>query len=186
MRCCWSRYRWRSAVYLVFTVGRLALAYRGPLPGSALLASILADVALLIGLIWSFHDQYGQPAAFSLKVPTFVYLFVFIAVRVLRFDARYVLVAGVAAVLGWIGLVVAVVASSRAWRHHAVVCRASQPKPGAARRGSRQGGDTATGDGRARRWRSRGDGGCSCDAIRNEAAVADLRRFFGAGCFRHA
>ncbi len=96
------------AAYLVFTVGRLLLAYRGPLPAALLFASILADVGLLIGLIWSFHAQYGQPAPFSLKVPTFVYLFVFIAIRVLRFDARYVLAAGLAAAVGWIGLVLAV------------------------------------------------------------------------------
>jgi adenylate cyclase len=95
--------------YLVFTVGRLWLAYRGPLPAAVLIASILADVGLLLGLIWSFHEQYGQPASFSLKVPTFVYLFVFIALRVLRFDARYVLAAGLASAFGWLALVIAVI-----------------------------------------------------------------------------
>ncbi len=35
-------------------------------------------------------------------MPTFVYLFVFIAVRALRFDHRYVLVAGIAAATAWL------------------------------------------------------------------------------------
>jgi len=56
---------------------------------------------LLLALIWSFHAHYGQPAAFSLKVPTFAYLFVIIALRALRFDYRLVLATGLAAVFGW-------------------------------------------------------------------------------------
>lgn len=92
--------------YALFTVGRVAASYRRRLPGPFLLLSILADVGLLLAMIWAFHGQYGQPAAFSLKVPTFVYLFVFIAIRALRFDHRYVLAAGAAAALGWIGLVI--------------------------------------------------------------------------------
>ena len=90
------------AAYALFTLGRLALSYRGFMPGWLLVASILLDTALLIGLIWSFHIQYGQPAAFSLKVPTFLYIFVFVALRALRFDHRFVLSAGLFAAAGWI------------------------------------------------------------------------------------
>lgn len=89
------------SAYALFTIGRLILSYRGHIPGWLLVLSILLDITLLIGLIWSFHIQYGQPAAFSLKVPTFIYLFVFIALRALRFDHRFVLTAGLAAALGW-------------------------------------------------------------------------------------
>lgn len=97
------------AVYALFTVLRLALAYRGRLPAGILVASILIDTALLMTLIWSFHAQYGQPAAFSLKVPTFVYVFVFIALRGLRFDYRYVLLTGVSFALGWLAILVAAI-----------------------------------------------------------------------------
>ena len=45
----------------------------------------LADIALLMGLIYSFHYKYAQPAAFYLKVPTLLYVFLFIALRALRF-----------------------------------------------------------------------------------------------------
>jgi adenylate cyclase len=63
---------------------------------------------LLLALIWSFHNQYHQSAPFSLKVPTFIYVFVFIALRALRFDPRYVLTAGLAAAAGWALLLIAV------------------------------------------------------------------------------
>jgi adenylate cyclase len=63
------------------------------------------DIALLLTLIWSFHIQYLQPPSFVLKAPTFVYLFIFIALRALRFEGRYVLLAGAAAALGWLWLV---------------------------------------------------------------------------------
>ncbi|MCB1547827.1 MAG: adenylate/guanylate cyclase domain-containing protein [Hyphomicrobiaceae bacterium] len=99
-------------LYFLFTLARLILAYRGRLPGSIVILSILVDTFLLLALIWSFHGQYGQPAAFSLKVPTFIYMFVFIALRALRFDPRYVLTAGLAAAAGWLALFALVVLAS--------------------------------------------------------------------------
>lgn len=91
--------------YLVFTLLRLILAYRIRLPDWFLFLSVLIDMALLFALIWSFHIQYGQPASFYLKVPTLLYVFIFIALRALRFDARFVIAAGAAAALGWAALV---------------------------------------------------------------------------------
>ena len=96
---------WALAFYLSFTVLRLVLAHRTRLPGWFLALSTVVDIALLITLIWSFHIQYLQPPSFVLKAPTFVYLFIFIALRALRFEARYVLLAGAAAALGWLWLV---------------------------------------------------------------------------------
>ncbi|WP_204269420.1 hypothetical protein, partial [Klebsiella oxytoca] len=40
-----------------------------------------------------------------LKVPTLLYVFLFIALRALRFEARFVLFTGFVAILGWIGLI---------------------------------------------------------------------------------
>lgn len=93
---------WALAFYLSFTVLRLVLAHRTRLPGWFLALSTVVDIALLLTLIWSFHIQYLQPPSFVLKAPTFVYLFIFIALRALRFEARYVLLAGAAAAL-WAG-----------------------------------------------------------------------------------
>jgi adenylate cyclase len=100
------------AAYGVLTIARLALSYRRPLPAWLLLLSIVLDMALMLGLIWWFHIQYGQPAPFTLKIPMFVYMFIFIALRALRFDHRYVLAAGLCAALGWGLLTLWVVAGS--------------------------------------------------------------------------
>ena len=88
-------------LYLAFTCLRLVLAYRMRLPGWFLVMSSVADIALLYGLIFSFHTQYGQPASFFLKAPTLLYVFIFIALRALRFEPFYVVVTGIAAALGW-------------------------------------------------------------------------------------
>lgn len=95
---------WVLGVYLFVTLLRLWLSYRTVLPGWLLMASIVIDMALLMGLIWSFHIQYEQPPSFYLKAPTVLYVFIFIAVRALRFSPRYVIVSGIVAALGWLAL----------------------------------------------------------------------------------
>jgi len=91
--------------YFAFTCLRLWRAYRGALPAWFLLVSIVVDMALLLGLIWSFHLQYEQPPSFYLKAPTLLYIFIFIALRALRFEPGYVLAAGVVGAAGWLALV---------------------------------------------------------------------------------
>src|SRR5258708_386823 len=93
------------AIYGLFCVVRLALAYRRLLLPWMLYVSVVADMALLMGLIYSFHYKYAQPAVFYLKVPTLLYVFLFIALRALRFEARFVIVTGLAAIAGWIALI---------------------------------------------------------------------------------
>jgi len=96
---------WVLGTYLGFTLLRLVLAYRHRLSQWLRYLSIVVDMALLLGLIFSFHLQYQQPASFYLKAPTVLYIFIFIALRTLNFDARKVLTAGLVAVLGWLLLV---------------------------------------------------------------------------------
>ena len=97
---------WALAAYLVATLVRIVWSHRTRLPRWSLAGSILIDMSLLFGLIWSFHIQYAQPPAFYLKAPTILYVFIFIALRALRFDAALVLLAGFTAAAGWIALVV--------------------------------------------------------------------------------
>jgi adenylate cyclase len=92
-------------LYFVATVIRLVLSYRVRLGFWLLAGSILIDMALLYGLIWSFHLQYMQPASFYLKAPTQQYVYIFIALRALRFEVQYVVLAGIAAALGWLAMV---------------------------------------------------------------------------------
>jgi adenylate cyclase len=95
---------WALAFYVSLTLARLYAAHRGRLPDWAVMASIVLDMALLMGLIWSFHIQYMQPPTFYLKAPTLLYVFIFIALRALRFDVKYVIAAGLVAAFGWAGL----------------------------------------------------------------------------------
>jgi adenylate cyclase len=95
---------WALLMYLAFTCFRVWLSYRIVLPSWYLVLSIIADVALLCGLIFSFHIQYNQPPAFYLKAPTMIYMFIFISLRALRFDPRFVLLTGVTSVAGWLAL----------------------------------------------------------------------------------
>jgi hypothetical protein len=57
------------SIYLALTVIRLVMSHSFSMPPWMLALSVAFDMALLFGLIWSFHIQYGQPAAFYLKAP---------------------------------------------------------------------------------------------------------------------
>ena len=89
-------------LYLAFCFLRLVLLHRGVAPAWFLSLAVVFDMSLLMGLIWTFHLQYEQPAAFYLKAPTLLYVFIFIALRALRFSPYYVVLAGAAAAVGWL------------------------------------------------------------------------------------
>lgn len=101
---------WVLGGYTLFTVLRLYFSYRMTLPPWILIMSAIADIVILLVAVWSFHVQYGQPAAFYLKAPTLLYVFIFISLRALSFSPRYLLVTGLAAAIGWLTLVVYAVA----------------------------------------------------------------------------
>jgi adenylate cyclase len=100
---------WVLSAYALFTLLRLALAYARRLPHGFVYLSIVVDVALLMGLIFSYHLQYQQPPSFVLKSPTLMWVFVLIALRTLNFQARHVVIAGLVAAAGWLLLVLYVV-----------------------------------------------------------------------------
>ena len=93
---------WALGIYASFTALRLHLAYTGRLSLAYRVASVLMDVAFLMGTIWSFHIQYDQPPAFYLKAPTLLYVFIFIALRALSVSPAYVLFTGLTAATGWL------------------------------------------------------------------------------------
>lgn len=75
-----------------------------PLPRLLVFTGITLDIAVVIGLVWSFHLQYGQPPAFYLKAPTQLYLFMVIALHGLSLEPLRVAFAGLVAALGWLFL----------------------------------------------------------------------------------
>ncbi|HRI99191.1 MAG TPA: bifunctional diguanylate cyclase/phosphodiesterase [Hyphomonas sp.] len=83
------------------TVVRILLTRRSALTRSVALLLTVFEFSVLIFLIVCFAQRYSQPSAFVLKSPTFVWLFVLISLRALRFDPLEILVAGGAAVMGW-------------------------------------------------------------------------------------
>jgi len=95
---------WALGIYGAFTVLRLVLAYRNRLSLALKIASVLVDVSMLMITIWSFHIQYGQQAAFYLKAPTLLYVFIFIVLRALTITPGYVLFTGLTAAVGWLAL----------------------------------------------------------------------------------
>ncbi len=97
------------SIYLIFTLIMLFIALTRRTPVWLIYLSIIVDMVLLTYLIWSFHIQYGQDASFSLKVVEVMNFFVLISLRALRFEARYIIAAGIMAVLGWTALVTYVV-----------------------------------------------------------------------------
>lgn len=95
---------WALGIYGAFTVLRLFLAYKDRLSLAFKITSVLVDVAMLMTTIWSFHIQYGQPAAFYLKAPTLLYVFIFIVLRALTITPGYVLFTGLTAAAGWLAM----------------------------------------------------------------------------------
>lgn len=100
---------WVLGAYALFTLLHLRLSHqRLPSDGFTYL-SILVDMALIYLLIWSFHLQYMQPPSFYLKAPTLLYVFIFIALRALRFEVKFILFAGASAATGWLVMILYVV-----------------------------------------------------------------------------
>jgi adenylate cyclase len=103
---------WALAAYSLFTILRLVLAYRRRLTPVFLTLSVVVDMAVLLVTIWSFHLQYQEPPGLYVKAPTLMYAFILIALRTLRFEAFYVLLAGAVAAAGWLLLVAYAVLAS--------------------------------------------------------------------------
>lgn len=95
---------WTLSIYAMFTAARIVLAYRRRLSRGFLTLSVVVDMGVLMITIWSFHLQYGASPALYLKAPTLMYVFILIALRTLRFEPRYVLLAGGCAAAGWFAL----------------------------------------------------------------------------------
>ena len=96
-------------LYLTLTLIGLFIAL-GKNPSNRLIyPSIVLDMVLLTYLIWSFHIQYDQEASFSLKAVEFYNYFILVGLRSLRFQSRYVIAAGLSAILCWSALLIYVV-----------------------------------------------------------------------------
>ena len=92
-------------IYLAISIVGFIWVMKRELPAWSIYCSIFFDFALLYGLMVSFHIQYMQPASFILKAPSLLYVFIFIALRVLRLESKFVIAAGAIAAMGWLGMI---------------------------------------------------------------------------------
>lgn len=97
--------------YMILSIIGLLWSIRTELPDWAVYSSILFDFTLLYSLMVSFHFQYEQPASFILKAPTLLYVFIFISLRALRLEWKFVAAAGLIGALGWALVVTYVIRS---------------------------------------------------------------------------
>lgn len=97
--------------YFLWLLVLVVATHTGPLPRTLLWGSLVADFTALFALIWAIHMHYGQSPGFYLKAPTNDYIFIIIMLRVLRFEPRLIIGAGVIAIAGKLGLAVYVQAT---------------------------------------------------------------------------
>jgi adenylate cyclase len=88
-------------LFTVLALVRLYSAWTGQLSRPVLAAGVVAEMAVLLFVVWATHLQYEQPPQFSLKSTQFVYVFVLIGLRALRFEPLWVLLSGLSAAFGW-------------------------------------------------------------------------------------
>ncbi len=91
---------------------RLWIIQRSDPPRWMILTSIVADFVLFYLVIIAFHWRPHQDPSLTLDAPTFIFVFVLIALRALRFDLREMVVTGVVAALGWVGVTVFALATA--------------------------------------------------------------------------
>jgi adenylate cyclase len=77
------------------------LAYSGQLTAPVLAASVVAEMAVLIAILWGFAPQYETTLGVALKNALFAAIFVLIALRALRFEPAWVWLSGLTAAIGW-------------------------------------------------------------------------------------
>ena len=99
---------------IVSSAVRWVLTSDDRLPETWLDALNVLDVGLVVSLIWSYQFVLGTPSSVVIKAPAFAILLLIVGVRVLRFHPRPIVVTGIAAVLGWVVLLVAAARSESA------------------------------------------------------------------------
>ncbi|MBL8448169.1 MAG: adenylate/guanylate cyclase domain-containing protein [Zoogloeaceae bacterium] len=80
---------------------RLYFARTGRLSRPILGITVVAEMMVLLCVLWAYHLQYEQSPQFSLKSSQFAYIFVLIGLRALRFEPLWVVLSGLTAALGW-------------------------------------------------------------------------------------
>jgi len=89
------------AALILLVALRAWFVYSGQLTRAVLAASVVAEMVVLIGMLWGFAPQYETTLAVALKNALFAAIFVLIALRALRFEPVWVWLSGLTAATGW-------------------------------------------------------------------------------------
>ncbi|HEY2395515.1 MAG TPA: adenylate/guanylate cyclase domain-containing protein [Rudaea sp.] len=88
------------ALFLLIAL-RAWFAWSGQLGRPVLAASVVAEMLVLLAILWGFAPQYETTLPIALKNALFVSIFVLIALRALRFEPVWVWLSGLTAAIGW-------------------------------------------------------------------------------------
>ncbi|MCL9683841.1 adenylate/guanylate cyclase domain-containing protein [Legionella maioricensis] len=88
-------------LFAILTLVRLWFAYTKQLTPVFLGFSIVAEMVLLLFIIWTYYLQYETTATINLKNTHINYVFILIALRALRFEPKWVLLSGLTATVCW-------------------------------------------------------------------------------------
>ena len=88
-------------LFLILVLVRGWFAHTRQLTPLFLGFSVIAEMAVLIFTIWTYHLQFEAMPNINLKNPHLVLIFVLIALRALRFEPIWVILSGVTGALGW-------------------------------------------------------------------------------------
>jgi len=93
------------SLFAILVLLRLYFALTKQLNTWLIGAFTVAEMAVLIGTIWAYHLQFEHPPIIVFKNTAFLYVFILIALRALRFDPAWVILSGITAAAGWAILV---------------------------------------------------------------------------------
>ncbi len=88
-------------LFAILTLVRLWFASTHQLTPLFLGCSIVAEMVLLLFIIWTYYLQYETTATINLKNTHINYVFILIALRALRFEPKWVLLSGLTAASCW-------------------------------------------------------------------------------------
>ncbi|WP_232220653.1 hypothetical protein [Legionella tunisiensis] len=89
------------SLFTILILVRLWFAYTNQLTPLFLGFSIIAEMVVLLFIIWLYYLQYETTATINLKNTHINYVFILIALRALRFEPKWVILSGLTAAIGW-------------------------------------------------------------------------------------
>lgn len=89
------------SLFTILVLMRLWFAYTRQLTPLFLGFLVIAEMLLLLFILWSYYLQFETTAIINLKNTQFNYIFVLITLRALRFEPIWVALSGLTAAVGW-------------------------------------------------------------------------------------